>query len=35
MEENRVILKTSPTKFFFSEKRNRANLLLFSEFGAA
>jgi hypothetical protein len=35
MEENRAILKTSPTKSFFSEKENRANLLLFSKFGAA
>lgn len=34
MEENRVIPKISPTRSFFSEKENRANLLLFSKFGA-
>jgi len=34
MEENRANLKTSPTKFSSSEKENRANLLLFSKFGA-
>lgn len=35
MEENHAIPKTFPTKSFFFEKENRANLLLFSKFGAA
>ena len=35
MEENHAILKIFPTKSFFFEKENRANLLLFSKFGAA
>jgi hypothetical protein len=34
MEENHATLKTSPTKYFFFEKENRANLLLFSKFDA-
>ena len=34
MEENHAIQKTFPTKFFFSEEGTRANLLLFSKFGA-
>jgi hypothetical protein len=34
MEENRAIPKTSPTRSFSSEKGTRANLLLFSKFGA-
>ena len=35
MEENHVILSPFPIKSSFSEKENRANLLLFSKFGAA
>lgn len=34
MGKNRALQKKSLTKFFFSEKGNRANLLLFSKFGA-
>lgn len=35
MEESLENLKKSQTKFCFFEERNRANLLLFSKFGAA
>jgi hypothetical protein len=35
MEESRENPKKFQTKSCFFEKRNRANLLLFSEFGAA
>ena len=35
MEESRENPKKFQTKSYFSEKRNRANLLLFSKFGAA
>lgn len=35
MAENHASRKISRNKSFFSEERNRANLLLFSKFGAA
>jgi hypothetical protein len=35
MAENRENPKISQSKFSFSEERSRANLLLFSKFGAA
>jgi hypothetical protein len=35
MAENRVSLKIYLSRFSFSEERSRANLLLFSKFGAA
>jgi hypothetical protein len=35
MAENPENRKTSQSKSSFSEERNRANLLLFSKFGAA
>ncbi len=35
MEENRASLSPFPIKSSFSEEENRANLLLFSKFGAA
>jgi hypothetical protein len=35
MAENRETRKISRSRYSFSEKGNRANLLLFSRFGAA
>ena len=35
MEENRENPKRFPIKYCFSKERSRANLLLFSKFGAA
>ena len=35
MEENRESPSQFRTRYFFSEEKSRANLLLFSKFGAA